>query len=129
MALLLKRNKLNISGIGNIRIMPGINRFTDEQVEEMKLNPAWEEMLTCGVHEIVSKPKAEALEEKADSIADMTVKDAKKVVSETYDVESLNAMIEEEDSKHKRKGIFDSIERQLEKVSSDKTDEEEDDEE
>ena len=125
MPILLKRNKVNISGIGNIRIMPGIQRFEDEQVQEMSKNPAWKEMLESGVHEIVSKPKAvqpkgedEVIE--SSSVAEMSVKDAKKIILGTVDVDSLEAMKEEEDSGEKRKGIFDAIDKQLEKVSSDK---------
>jgi len=123
MALLLKRNKLNISGIGNIRIMPGINRFDDEQVKEMEKNPAWQEMLASGIHEIVSAPKAIQQEdvlfpEPAKSIAEMSVKDAKAIIAGTFDADSLGAMLDEEDAGEKRKGIFDAIDKQLEKVSS-----------
>jgi hypothetical protein len=127
MALLLRRKKLNISGIGNIRIMPGINRFEDEQVKEMEKNPAWKEMLASGVHEIVTAPKAiqeddTLFPETAKSIAEMSVKDAKAVIAGTFDVDSLGAMLDEEDAGDKRKGVFDAIDKQLEKVSSDKKD-------
>ena len=47
MATLMKRNAVNMSGIGNIRIVPGTNRFTDEQMEELKANPAFDEMIAA----------------------------------------------------------------------------------
>jgi hypothetical protein len=108
--------------------MPGINRFEDEQVKEMEKNPAWKEMLASGVHEIVTVPKAPNDEEdtlfpeQAKSIAEMSVKDAKAIIVGTFDVDSLGAMLDEEDAGEKRKGVFDAIDKQLEKVSSDKKD-------
>lgn len=132
MAVLLKRKKPNISGIGLLVIMPGINHLSDEQVEEAKKNPGWQEMIDCGVHEIIQAKKADApknapVQETA-SIAEMSISDAKKVIAATVHADSLRIMSDEEDAGKKRHQVFKAIEVQLKKVSADAPDENDGDE-
>jgi len=118
MALLLKRKAANVSGIGNIRILPGINRFEDEQVEEMKKNPAWEEMLKCGIHEIVTGKSEGAPAEPTANISEMNAAEAIKIVKNTFDRNALQVMLEEEDAEKKRVAVLKAIDRQIEEFTT-----------
>lgn len=126
--VIVKRNKLNLytmhftknGVIQKLRILPGINRITDQEIvkciEDKDCNKAWVAMLESGVHEIVTGISKGTKREKAFTAMDVST--CKKIVAETFSIPELELMYADEEKHKQRKVVLDAIMAQIDVMKS-----------
>lgn len=125
----------NIFRIGSVRFIPGLNYLTEDQWNEIKDHPllpnrfkeghlVW--VKTKGPNDFVEPNKKVPSGEVADTsvsseldlakdiLADFTIKEAQKMVANTFDVLLLEVWKDKED----RKGVLSAINDQIEKINA-----------
>lgn len=113
----------NVWKIGPIRFLPGINEVEESNWNKVKDHPLLQERFDSGAlvwvkgpKDEVKKAKAEALppvEDDGDALAGTTVEEAKKLVTDTFDLNLLKKWSETET----RKSVLKAIEAQVDKVT------------
>jgi len=115
--MLIKRTKVNIFRIGNIRIYPGVTEITDEeQIQILTNHPSWQPMIDNGTHIIIEKESSGKSEEPTADIAEMKANDAIAVIRETLAIPILENMYNREMDDKGRKSVLSAITDQIEEI-------------
>ena len=115
----------NVLIMGDLRLMPGVNKIRSEQFDAWKDHPRVKKMLDAGDIKLrdyrgkqpapdVSSNVADVLsfDEAKLSLHQMTVAEAKSVIENTFDVELLKEMMENDD----RQVIIKAIKKQIKRL-------------
>jgi hypothetical protein len=118
MPLLIRRKKLNIFRIGNVKIYPGITEIKNEaDIKLLKSHPSYQAMLDNGVHEEISKKEA-ASEKTTSDISKMNAKDAISIIQETHSIPILEDMYSKEMDDKGRKSVTNAIEDHIAEIKA-----------
>ena len=116
--LLLRRKKNNILTMDkDIRIFPGINRFTDPDIiKRLKNEDAYQRLIDNEVHEEVTKKSMNKEESTTSVFTDMAVQHAKKVIENTFSIPALEKMYIDEQTQKDRKSVLTAIKDQIKEL-------------
>ncbi|MBT8490921.1 MAG: hypothetical protein KJN62_07725 [Deltaproteobacteria bacterium] len=114
--MLIQRTKVNIAMINSVRFYPGINNLTDEQTEKVKDHKSFKNMLENGTHILIEKPSENDSKKKTANIAEMSTKNALKIIEGTHLISMLESYSEDEQNAKDRKKVQMAIADKIEEM-------------
>ena len=111
--MFIKYNAKNIYRVGNVRLVPQMNDVDDSKWDAIKDHPHVQNKIQNGVIAVVSEKKkkeSSADSSENNSLSSLSTKDAKKFVSDTLDIVTLEKWKEIET----RKSVLKVIDTQIE---------------